>query len=115
VNAGGRSLRHASVALGGQSITGAIVSFTVIVWRQLPIFPQESSIEYVLDIILGQLPLSVCVTAKLDCTIPQLSASHPFAIKSPKVSVEGTSALHSTSRAGGQVIKGAIVSTTDMT
>ena len=80
VNTGGNSeISQINVSSIGQVINGAIVSFTIIFWTQVPTFPHESAIEYVLVNNSGHvLPSETSSTnMKVVSSTPQLSIIEP--------------------------------------
>src|SRR5688572_20449519 len=96
VKGAGMSALHSSFTVAGQVITGGVVSSIMIVWIHCPVLPQESAIRYVRVIVLGQVPLSVCVIVNDEAFNAQLSdAVPPPAMKDASVEkAVGTSPLH---------------------
>ena len=101
---------------GGQLIVGGIVSFTVIIWVQLIVFPHISAILYILSIVAGHVvPASTSLTKlKLAVSITQLSENSPPLFKnSIAVNIWGNSEISQTKLVSlGQLIIGGIVSFT---
>src|SRR5439155_10455633 len=100
---------HSSTRLGGQVIVGGVVSRTVMVWTQLAVLPQASVADQVRAMTLVAPQLLVTESLKLRLTEPQPS----WAAATP-VALVLVSAGHSSTRLGGQVIVGGVVSRTEM-
>src|SRR5437667_122915 len=100
---------HSSTRLGGQLIVGGVVSRTVMVWTQLVLLPQASVADQVRAITLVAPQLLVIESLKLTLTEPQPS----WAVAAP-VALVLVLAGHSSTRLGGQVIVGGVVSRTVM-
>ena len=78
--AAGRLPKQSTVVPAGQAIAGGVLSLTVNTCEQEETLPQESAIEYVLVIVLGQVPDAVWLTSvNEDVSSPQLSDAVPAA------------------------------------
>jgi hypothetical protein len=101
---------HSTVASAGQSIEGAVVSTTAITWSQLVLLPHSSVDVHlrVINSVLAQ-PLTVLSTEPM-LTLLQLSL--PVAVPLAATLV---SAGQSSTASAGQLIEGAVVSTTVIT
>src|SRR5512135_1856978 len=98
ISGAGTWVMHSKVRSAGQVITGAVVSFTVIVWAQVAVLPQLSVAMYVLVTILGQVPAQMSLT-KVTAGVPQLSVATTCVI-----SGAGTWVMHSKVRSAGHVM-----------
>src|SRR5439155_10576561 len=98
---------HSTVLLAGQLMVGAVVSTTVMVWSQVLLLPQASVAFQcrVMVLVLTQPVTSVSVW--LMAALPQVSL--PVAVP---VAVGSVEAVHSTVLLAGQLMVGAVVSTT---
>src|SRR6266705_5072806 len=90
-------------------MTGGVVSRTVMVWTQRELLPQASVAIQVRAMTLVALQLFVTESLKLTLTAPQPS----WAVATP-VEFVPVSAGHSSTRFGGQVMTGGVVSRTVM-
>ena len=111
VMGGSLGVLHWTVASGGQVITGAVVSTTVMAWTHELLLPAQSVAVQVrvITMVLRQVPgavLSVKVTIGAGS---QLSVAVALPVTPGSVEV-----LHWTVAGAGQVITGAVVSTTVM-
>src|SRR5438093_474722 len=100
---------HSSVMLVGQVMTGGTVSLKLIVCRQDAILPQPSMAVHVRKIVA--LPVQLVTSkasAKVMLAMP-LQAS--LAVATPVLLVVGDT-VHSSTRSGGQVTMGGVVSLT---
>ena len=105
ISGAGTSVMQATVTAAGQVITGAIVSFTVMICVQIVVLLQLSSAIYVRVIISGQdVPLDTSFT-QVTVGIAQLSVELTV-----EISGAGTSVIQATVTAGEQDITGGIVS-----
>ncbi len=77
----------------------------MICWMQVDVLPQLSVAIYVLEMVSGQLRLSLMSLTQVTVGIPQLSVA-----VTNEVSGAGKSVIHSMVIAGGQTITGAVVS-----
>src|SRR5439155_1403714 len=111
VAVGSVEVLHWTVASGGQLITGAVVSTTLIVWLQELLLPAQSVAVQVrvMTLVLGQLPATVLSL----CVITGAGSQLSVAVALP-VAVGSLELLHWTVASGGQVITGAVLSTTLM-
>src|SRR6266581_3015628 len=100
---------HSSTRFGGQVMTGGVVSRTVMVWMQRELLPQASVAIQVRAMTLVAPQLVVIESLKLTLTAPQPS----WAVATP-VALVSVSAGHSSTRFGGQVMTGGVVSRTVM-
>ena len=103
---------HATVTSAGQVITGASLSTTVTVWLQLEALPQSSVAVHVrvMTLSCAQVPPA---TLSLSVTVTSLSQlSVALALPVP---AELLSSSQSTVTSAGQVMVGAVLSTTVMT
>src|SRR5512133_773256 len=94
----GTSGGQATVTFPGHTITGAMLSLTVMICVQVAVFPQESEAWYVRVMIRGQSPLHTSLI-KITVGVPQLSVAVTSVI-----SGEGTSVRQATVTAAGHVI-----------
>src|SRR5439155_25109181 len=100
---------HSTVLLAGQLMVGAVVSTTVMVWSQVLLLPQ-SSVAFQCRVMVLVLPQPVTsVSVWLMAALPQVSL--PVAVP---VAVGSVEAVHSTVLLAGQLMVGAVVSTTVM-
>src|SRR5437870_12848833 len=98
---------HSSTRLGGQLIVGGVVSRTVIVWTQLFLLPHWSVAVQVRAMSLLPPPLLPSASLYRSVTDPQPS----WAMATP-VKLVLVLAGHSSTRLGGQLIVGGVVSRT---
>src|SRR6266581_4026694 len=90
-------------------MAGGVVSRTVMVWMQRELLPQASVAIQVRAMTLVAPQLLVTESLKLTLTAPQPS----WAVATP-VALVSVSAGHSSTRFGGQVMTGGVVSRTVM-
>src|SRR5687768_2175261 len=111
VTLGSLGVLHWTVASAGQLITGAVVSTTLMVWTQELLLPAQSVAVQVRVIteVLGQAPGAVLSVKVITGAGSQLSV----AVALP-VTLGSLGVLHWTVASGGQLITGAVVSTTLM-
>jgi hypothetical protein len=110
-------MEHETEVSAGQEIIGSISSLTIIVRRQVVLFPQESAMPYTLVIVIGQKPLLESdIRTKVVSSIPQLSEdAPPWAINSEYVDIgAGRSTRHSMIVSAGHINVGGVVSFMDM-
>src|SRR2546427_8374829 len=108
VTIGSLEVLHWTVVSGGQLITGAVVSTTVMVcWQELLLPAQSMAVQVrVMTLVLGQVPATVLSVGVITGAGSQLSV----AVALP-VAVGSLEVLHWTVVSGGQMITGAVVST----
>src|SRR5512133_3803176 len=104
----GTALMQATVTSDGHTITGAMLSLTVMLWVQVAVFPQESAAWYVRVMIRGQLPDHVSPVHVTSGT-PQLSLA-----VTAVMSGAGTALMQATVTSNGHTITGAMLSLTVM-
>src|SRR5687768_2427294 len=101
---------HSPDAFGGHVITGGCGSSTVIVCTHCPVLLHEAAIVYVLVIVGGHVPLSVCSTLNVVADKAQLSDALPAPIVKAEsvVSAGGTDPIHSKVKFAGHDITGGV-------
>src|SRR5438128_5569922 len=108
---GSLEVLHWTVASGGQVITGAVVSTTLMVCTQELLLPAQSvavQVRVMTLVLRDALPILLSV-----CVITGAGSQLSVAVALP-VAVGSLEVLHWTVASGGQVITGAVVSTTLM-
>ena len=106
VASGEVDIPHSTVASGGQTMAGGVVSTTVMIWVQVLVNP-HSSVAVQVRVMVPVLPQAGAkLSLKVMFTPPQLSDPVAIPVASGEVDMP-----HSTVASGGQTMVGGVLST----